>query len=199
MIKVGITGGIGSGKTTVCKIFESLGIPVYYADDRAKQLMSFNKKLKEDIKAFFGDQVYHKNGRLNRKVMASIVFNDKSKLQYLNSLVHPAVFEDGEHWFKSISSPYNYAIKEAALMIESGSHLQLDKLILVTAPEEIRIARVVKRDKSKKEQVIKRIKAQMPENEKVPYAQYIIDNSGLEKSLIQQILHIHYQLSNSKS
>jgi dephospho-CoA kinase len=195
MIKVGITGGIGSGKTTVCKIFETLGIPVYYADDRAKWLMTFDKSLKNEIKSLFGKETYFRNGRLNRKYLANIVFHDKTKLNQLNALVHPAVANDGEQWFQNISSPYGYALKEAALMIESNSHLLLDKLILVTASKENKIARVIKRDKSSRAEIIARIDKQLLDSEKSKYADYIINNDG-ETGLIEPVMKIHYNVMN---
>ena len=145
MKRIGITGGIGSGKTTVCKIFESLGIPVYYADDRAKVLMTENKKLVDEIKKLIGDKSYFEDGSLNRQYIASVVFKNKNKLEQLNSLVHPAVAKDGILWQQS-QSVVPYTLKEAALLIESGSFQALDYLITVWAPKETRIQRVIKRD-----------------------------------------------------
>ena len=188
MISVGVTGGIGSGKTTVCKIFEQLDIPVYYADTEAKRLMNHNRELKSQVKSILGNEAYHRNGRLNRKHVASIVFSDKEKLAQLNNLVHPAVRQDALRWSNSQKS--KYTIQEAALLVENGSYKQLDYLIVVTAPVEMRIKRVLKRDKSNFDQVKKRIDNQLPEKEKKKVADFIIDNSG-EVSLIHQILQIH--------
>lgn len=188
MISVGVTGGIGSGKTTVCKIFEQLDIPVYYADTEAKRLMNHNRELKSQVKSILGNEAYHRNGRLNRKHVASIVFSDKEKLAQLNNLVHPAVRQDALRWSNSQKS--KYTIQEAALLVENGSYKQLDYLIVVTAPVEMRIKRVLKRDKSNFDQVKKRIDNQLPEKEKKKVADFIIDNSG-EVSLIHQILKIH--------
>jgi len=188
MIKVGITGGIGSGKTTVCKLFEEIDIPVYYADTEAKRLMNSDKKLKSAIKELLGDEAYYKNGRLNRGYVASIVFKDKKKLEALNNIVHPAVATDGNRWFEQQNS--TYAIKEAALLIESGSYKQLDFLIVVTAPVEMRIKRVVKRDKSSYSEVKRRIENQLPEIQKKKVADFIIDNSG-DVSLVSQVWKIH--------
>lgn len=188
MISVGVTGGIGSGKTTVCRIFEQLDIPVYYADKEAKRLMTYNKELKRQIKDLLGSNAYHKNGRLNRKQVASIVFTNKEKLDKLNALVHPAVRIDAKQWSDSQKS--KYTLQEAALLVENGSYKQLDYLIVVTAPVELRIKRVVKRDKSNMDQVKNRIKNQLPEKEKKKVADFIIDNSG-DVSLIGQILKIH--------
>lgn len=190
--KIGITGGIGSGKTTVCRIFETLGIPVYYADERAKWLMINNPTVKNEIIQLFGKEAYSGNGELNRQHIADIAFQDPDKLKQLNQIVHPAVLSDGEKWHrKQVSVPYT--LKEAALLFESGSYLQLDKIITVTAPLEIRIQRVIERDKTDREKVFSRIKFQMPEEEKIALSQYIIINDG-QHSLIRQVLDIHNKL-----
>lgn len=191
MLKIGLTGGIGSGKTTVCKLFAEKGIPIYYADDRAKYLMNFDPDLKSQIKQHFGKNVYHSNGRVNRKALASIIFSDKSKLSLINSLVHPAVALDSERWFDLQKS--HYAIKEAALMIESKSHLSLDKLIVVTADIEQRIKRVIKRDQTSRESVQARIDNQMDETSKLGFADFIIQNNDL-KLLQSQVDDIHATL-----
>ena len=191
MIKVGITGGIGSGKTTVCKLFEKMDVPVYYADLEAKKLMNSDKELKQKIKELLGTDAYHRNGRLNRKHVASIVFNDKKKLESLNAIVHPAVAQDSKKWFSN--QKVNYAIKEAALLVENASYKQLDYLIVVTAPVEMRIKRVVKRDKTDYNQVKLRIANQLSEIQKKKVADFIIDNSG-DVSLISQVWKIHREL-----
>jgi dephospho-CoA kinase len=191
-MKIGITGGIGSGKTTVCKIFEALGIPIYYADDSAKKLMTSNKVVKSKITSLFGSEAYFRNGRLNRKFISSKVFSDKTLLNKLNAIVHPAVKEDNERWFLEQKS--QMALKEAALLIESGSYKDLDKVIVVTCPIETRIERVMSRDKSTKEAVLKRIENQMPEEEKIKYADFIIINDG-KKLLIPQVLKIYKKFS----
>lgn len=192
MIKAGITGGIGSGKTTVCKVFETLGVPIYYADDRAKYLMHHNAELKAALIARFGEAIY-KDGQLDRPYLAQQVFNNPKALQDLNSLVHPAVARDSEQWQQQQSSA-PYTLKEAALLYEAGSYKQLDKIIVVTAPIEIRIQRVMDRDGVSRQQVINRIKNQMPEEEKVSLADFVIHNDG-KQSLIDQIMSIHQQLS----
>ncbi len=191
MIKVGITGGIGSGKTTVCKIFEALDVPVYYADERAKKIMTSDKMIKKEIIALFGSDAYYKNGRLNRKHIATKVFANKSLLEKLNSIVHPAVQLDGKHWY-SIQKG-KFALKEAALLIEAGSYKDLDKIIVVTCPLDIRIDRVVQRDGITKEAVAKRIHNQLAEEEKVKYADFIIVNDG-KKSLIKQVVKVFNKL-----
>jgi len=194
MLKVGITGGIGSGKTTVCKIFETLGIPIYYADDRAKWLMVNSPALQTGITNLFGKESYNEAGQLNRAYIGGIAFKHPKKLQKLNALVHPAVFVDGENWQQEqmiLQAPYT--LKEAALLYESGSHKFLDKMIVVTAPEALRIERVMKRDGLDKTAVQDRIARQMPEEEKVAQADYIINNDG-QQLLIPQVLDIHQQL-----
>lgn len=193
MIKVGITGGIGSGKTTVCRIFEILDIPVYYADTRAKYLMTNSKEVISDIISLLGDAAYTSDGALDRKYIASVVFNDSKKLEQLNAIVHPAVGKDAMDWFEQQSSPY--ALKEAALLVENGSYKTLDHLISVSAPEEIRLQRVIKRDGSNREAVIARMKNQLPQYKKDEVADFIIYNDG-EHSLIDQVLDIHTVLLN---
>ncbi len=194
MRKVGITGGIGSGKTTVCKIFETLGIPIYYADDRAKWLMVNSPALQTGIINLFGKESYDEEGQLNRAYIGGIAFKHPKKLQKLNALVHPAVFVDGENWQQEqLALQFPYTLKEAALLYESGSHKFLDKMIVVTAPEELRIERVMKRDGLDREAVQDRIARQMPVAEKVAQADYIINNDG-QQLLIPQVLEIHQQL-----
>ncbi len=195
--QVGVTGGIGSGKTTVCKIFESLGVPVYYADDRAKAIMVENKEVVEKITQLLGPKTYDPLLQLNRAFIARVVFNDPEKLQALNSIVHPAVFEDSENWFDS-NSNHIYCLKEAALLIESGSHKFLDKIIVVTAPIELRIGRVCQRDQVARDAVLARMDKQMPESEKLKYADFVIKNDGTQ-SLINQVWEIHQKLIDCSS
>ncbi|MCB0521637.1 MAG: dephospho-CoA kinase [Saprospiraceae bacterium] len=191
-LKIGITGGIGSGKTTVSKIFEILGIPVYYADNRAKSIMEQEGEVKNRINRLFGKEAYFQNGGLNRKYIAGVVFQDKTKLEKLNAIVHPAVIKDGEAWFaEQHGTPY--CLKEAALLIESGSYKTLDALIVVTAPQPLRIERVMKRDGLKKTDVIARLKSQGPEEEKLRLADFVIQNDG-SQSLIKQVLETHQQI-----
>lgn len=191
MIKVGITGGIGSGKSTVARMLAEKGIPVYYADARAKYLMSYDPELKSAIKEAFGPEVYHRNGRLNRAALAKIIFSDKAKLQTINGLVHPAVARDGERWFDEQNT--HYALKEAALMIESGSHKSLDKLIVVVADKEERINRVVKRDRTDRKAIMARINNQMSDEQRLAEADYVIDNNDFDK-LQEQVDALHDQL-----
>ena len=191
-LKIGVTGGIGSGKTTVCRIFESLDIPVYYADDRAKTLMANDPILMEQIIDNFGPSSYFSDGGLNRGFIAGIVFQQPEKLIILNQIVHPAVRTDGLKWHKE-QKRVPYTIKEAALMIESGNYKGMDKIIVVTAPIEARIQRVMKRDKVDEAAVNARINKQMPEKEKLKYADFIITNDG-NHSLIKQVIKIHQSL-----
>jgi len=192
MLKIGITGGIGAGKTTVCRLFELLNVPVYYADDRAKALMTDNQELVSQIKALLGDQAYFDNGSLNRKHIASIVFQDKGKLALLNALVHPAVAKDSQTWFKNLKNT-TFALKEAALLFEAGSYKDLDQIITVAAPLELRIERVMKRDNITRDAVLARLDKQMPQEEKIKRSDIIINN-GLQDSLIQQVIEIRNKL-----
>ena len=194
MIKVGITGGIGSGKTTVCAIFERLGVPVYYADKRATELMTESKELVSAIKALLGDEAYQNDGSLNTKYISGIVFNDEDKLLKLNALVHPAVQKDYDSWTEVLASKnFAYCLKEAALLVETGLYKDLDKLIVVSAPLEDRIRRVVTRDNTTEEQVLKRKNAQLNEAEKVNLADYVIVNDKVT-DLVPQVSKIHFDL-----
>lgn len=195
MLKVGITGGIGSGKTTVCKLFEQLGVPIYYADDRAKYLMQHEHYLIDLIKQNFGAEVYDNGGALNRRLLAEKVFNNTEKLALLNSLVHPAVFRDTERFVEQQQiKNLPYAMKEAALLVETGSYKSLNKLIVVTAPLELRIQRVAARDGATRDEILARMRNQLPEEEKIKLADYIITNDKDEEHLKQQVLNIHQQL-----
>lgn len=193
-LKIGITGGIGSGKTTVCKIFETLGIPVYYADDRAKALMVEDKVLVAKIKDLFSEKAYFLDGSLNRKYIADAAFKNPQLLQELNQLVHPAVLRDGEVWHQRQEN-VPYTIKEAALMYESDSYKQMDKVITVYAPKEIRINRVLLRGQGlvSRDDVEARMSKQLSEEIKLQKADFIIYNDGAQ-ALIPQVLKIHKML-----
>jgi dephospho-CoA kinase len=193
MIKVGITGGIGSGKSTICGIFQTLGIPVYFADAEAKELYDKDEELKLSIKIHFGETVYS-NEKFDRKKMAEIVFQDENKLKLLNQLVHPRIKLLGEKWFESQKT--NYAIKEAALLIESGNYKQLDKIILVKSPLALRQKRIMHRDFMSIDEVNRRIEKQSSDEEKEKYADYIINNDE-EQALIPQVLRIHNELNQT--
>ncbi|UXP33805.1 dephospho-CoA kinase [Reichenbachiella agarivorans] len=188
MKKIGVTGGIGSGKSTVCEIFRSLGIPTYDADTRAKALMNENPLIKTQIIAAFGEEAYQ-DGVLNRAYLADQVFTKGENTQVLNSIVHPAVGKDFEAWASEQNSPY--VIKEAALLIESGSYQSLDALINVTSPMEIRIARIKKRDSFRSEEEIKGIiNKQLSDEERNRIADYILHNDE-QQLLIPQVLALH--------
>lgn len=191
MLKVGITGGIGSGKTTVCRIFEMLGIPVFYADTVSRNLVQQNPEVIAAIKASFGNGIYQ-DALLNTKALAKIVFNDPDKLRKLNSIVHPSVFRMFNEWIAKHAG-YAYVLKEAALIFETNAHLTLDAVIVVTAPESMRIKRVMHRDGATEADVQQRMKQQMPEAEKRKQATFIIHNDESEL-LIPQILAIHKKL-----
>ena len=187
MLRIGLTGGIGSGKTTVARIFETLGIPVYYADDAAKRIMNSNEPLKEKIKEHFGAESYV-DGELNRKHLASVVFTNKEKLDLLNSLTHPATIADAEEWMQRQETPY--VIKEAALLFESGAVNHLDEVIGVYAPQHIRIKRVMERDGLPVEEVMKRISRQLNEEMKMKLCDHVIHNNEQEL-VIPQVLRLH--------
>lgn len=189
---VGVTGGIGSGKTTVCKIFETLGAKTYYADDRAKWLMENDRELVDSIKKLFGETAF-KEGKLDRQYLARAAFKDDSLLDQLNKLVHPAVGRDVEKWVKE-NQTSKLLLKEAALLFETGSYKALDKNILVTAPEEVRIQRVVSRDSHREADDVKDIiSKQMKDEEKRPLAEFVIENDG-NKSVIEQVMNIYKEL-----
>ena len=189
--QVGITGGIGSGKSLVRKIFECLGVPTYDADSRAKEVMTSDAILVEQIKKEFGQEAYSLQGELNRKYMAEQVFHRPDRLETLNQLVHPRVRADYCNWLAQQTSPY--ILKEAALLYEAGSAKELDKIIAVYAPEEVRIARVVKRDPHRNAAAVKEVmQRQMNEEEKRNKADFVIlnDDSVL---VIPQVLQLHQQ------
>lgn len=192
MLKIGITGNIGGGKTTVSKIFEVLGIPVFYADDAAKKVMVEDPILIDALKKTFGTESYF-NGTLNRKHIASIVFNDETQLVKLNSLVHPAVFRAFDNWVAKQHAPY--VIKEAALLFESTSYKMCDYSVMVTAPLELRITRVMQRDGFTRAEVESRNARQFSEEKKIQLANYVILNDDTEL-VIPQVLELHKKFSS---
>lgn len=189
---VGVTGGIGSGKSTVCRVFSILGIPVYSADDRAKWLMANDPNLKKAISSEFGEKSFLEDGSLNRGFLAQEVFSDPEKVKKMNTLVHPAVGEDFKNWANSQRAPY--LIKEAALLFESGSAKELDFVINVSSPLKIRVARVLIRDPHRSEEQVNHIiDQQMPDEQKNELADYVIKNND-SKLIIPQVLEIHQKL-----
>lgn len=192
MYKVGITGGIGSGKTTACRVFEVLGIPVFYADTVAKEIMTQDALLIEGVKTAFGDESYFEDGKLNNKHIAGIVFNNEKALAQLNALVHPAVFRAFDAWEATIPATVSYTLKEAAILFESGSYKLCDTTILVTAPYEIKIKRLMQRDGVTEEQVKARMDKQLSDEEKSRLADHFIVNDE-QQSIIEQVLALHQQ------
>jgi len=190
VLRVGLTGGIASGKTTVAGIFEVLGIPVYYADEAAKRLMNENTALKEKIIQHFGDAAYQ-DGLLNRPYISQQVFQNKEKLELLNALVHPVTIKDGNDWIQKQTSAY--AIKEAALIFESNSQVDLDYVIGVHSPESLRIQRSMKRDNISRDKVLLRMKNQMDEEEKMKRCDFVIYNNE-EQAIVPQVLELNRKL-----
>ena len=188
MLKIGLTGGIGSGKSLVAKVFKILGAPVYHADDEAKRLMNEKAELKKQIIELLGESAYE-GEQLNRGFIASKVFPDPALLTRLNSLVHPAVREDFLAWSEQHTSA-NYIIEEAAILFESGHFREFDFNIVVLAEKELRIQRVMERDNVSREQVETRIERQMPQDEKIAKADFLIHNNG-DELMLEQILELH--------
>jgi dephospho-CoA kinase len=190
MLKVGITGGIGSGKSTVCQVFETLGIPVLYADNIAKALMMSDPKLRQNIIKLLGEDAYQ-NNQLNRTFISNIVFKDKQKLAQLNAIIHPVVIAYGEDWMNGQNS--SYAIKEAALFFETGSNKKVDVMIGVSTPLQLRIQRTMQREHITEKDVLERISKQMNEEQKMALCDYVIVNDE-KNSIIEQVLELHQTL-----
>ncbi len=187
-LTVGVTGGIGAGKSVVCRVLEILGAPVYDADSRARTLMEENDKLQTQIRSTFGANAY-KGIELDREWLSKQVFGDADKLRILNNLVHPRVKQDFEHW--AGSQDYQYVVKEAALLMETGSYKELDAVILVVAPEELRIERVLARDPHRSRSLVEEIiNQQWKDEEKVTRADHVIQNDG-KHIIIPEIIHLH--------
>lgn len=196
MLLIALTGGIGSGKTLVGHMFQTLGIPVYVADNEAKRLMYRDKALKLKIKSLLGRGAYHRNGRLNRQFVSKKIFNDKKLLDKINQIVHPAVQNDFRRWASIQQAPY--VIEESALIYEIKAQSRFDKVILVSAEKELRIKRVMARDGVTRNQVLNRMKKQLDEKAKINLANFVIKNNGIE-SLIQQVYSIHNKLLKIKN
>jgi len=191
MLKVGLTGGIGTGKTTVAKILTSLGVPVYFADIESRNLMETLPELIHSVKNLFGEETY-RGTELNRKYLADIVFSDPDKLKKLNMLVHPAVRRHFEIWAESYTNAA-YIVEEAALIFESGSWKEFDFVLMVTAPVNKRIDRVMSRDGVSEKDILNRIKNQMPDEEKIPLANFLIFNDD-QSMVLQQVLAFHEKM-----
>jgi len=192
MKKVGITGGIGSGKTLVSGLFERLGIPVYHADERARELMETSATIRECLTALMGPEVYE-GRRLNRQRLAGALFSDEALRQKVNSIVHPVVFEDFEAWASSFSGR-PYVMQEAAIIFESGGDRYLDSVINVYAPRRVRIERVMKRDGVSREAVLARIRSQMSERQRQRRAGHTIVNDG-RRMVVPQVIKVHEELT----
>ncbi len=191
MLKVGLTGGIGSGKTTVASVFNKLGIPIFYADLEARKLMEHSHDLIHSIKSFFGEEAYI--GKvLNRKFLSGIVFSDPTKLKKLNQITHPAVHQQFEKW-SAEHKDAPYLIEEAALLFESGAAKYFDYIVLIIAPLEIRIDRVVRRDGIKHEEVRSRIASQMSDEERIPLSDFLIFNDE-QSMVVNQVMAFHEKI-----
>ena len=190
MLRIGLTGGIGSGKSTIARMFEVLGVPVYYADKASKRLYNTDKELMAALKQHFGEDIYT-GGEINKTRLAEIVFNDEKKLALLNSLVHPPTIRDAEKWMSKQNSPY--VVKEAALLFESGSVASLDYVIGVRAPVALRIKRVMDRDGVTRDEVMRRINRQIDEEIKMKLCDFIIQNNE-QQLVIPQVLALHQKL-----
>jgi len=192
MLKIGLTGGMGSGKTTVSKIFSVLGIPVFYADDIAKTIMNEDERLKQSIIHLFGSEAYV-NNQLNRKYIASIVFKDKYKLDQLNALVHPVTIAAADKWMHEQTTAY--VIKEAALMFEAGAAAHLDYVIGVYAPQHLRLQRVMHRDGATREDVLARMNRQLDETIKMKLCDFVVVNDE-QQAVLLQVLSLHQNFLN---
>lgn len=192
ILTVGVTGGIGSGKTTVCKIFEELGAKVLYADEIAKKLMEGDKKLKGEIEKLFGPNAYIE-GKLNRKFISDVIFSNKEKRKALESIVHPAVVREIIKKFREISKSRNedFVIVEAALIFESGFDKELDYVVVVDADEELKIKRIMERDNCTREEVLKRMRAQMSQSKKKNLADIVIQNDGDIEALRERVKFLY--------
>jgi dephospho-CoA kinase len=190
MLKVGITGGIGSGKSTVCQVFHTLGIPVLYADEVGRYLMNNDALVIDAIKMLFDNNIY-KGGILDRDRVATIVFQRPEVLEQLNAIVHPATIRYGIQWMQSQKGPY--ILKEAAIFFESGSNKDMDVMIGVYAPRKLRILRAMERDGITQEKVLQRVAHQMDEDEKMNLCDHVIVNDGVQ-AIIPQVLDVHKKL-----
>ena len=192
MKTIGITGGIGSGKTTVCKIFELLGAPIFYADEEAKKLYD-DKKISTQVVKLVGKKVLGKDGEIDKKKLAGIVFSDKRLLTKLNGIIHPVVMKKFSVW-KKLQKGKKYVIKEAAIMIESGSYKDIDILVNIKSPKELKIKRLLIRNNTSKEDIETRMKEQLSDKEREKYSDAVIINDD-KHSLIAQVLNLHKKIS----
>ena len=190
MLKVGLTGGIGSGKSTVARVFEVLGVPVYYADSAGRMLVDNDPGIRTEIIKHFGKESY-KDGRLDRQYISTIVFGDEKKRELLNEITHPVIISDAAKWMKKQNAAY--IIKEAALIFESGSEKDLDYVIGVKSPRGLRVKRVMERDSTSKAEVIKKMESQMDEDVKMKKCDFLLINDE-QQLLVPQVMALHQQL-----
>jgi dephospho-CoA kinase len=183
--RIGITGGIGAGKSTVCKVFESLQVPVYYADTRGREITNTNTHIKEAISRLFGKNVYDQEGKLNRNKVSDIVFGDRDALAQLNTIVHPEVIKDYHQWLGRQKAPY--VLMESAILFESGLFEEMDVIVCVYAPDELRISRIIKRDNISREKVLEIMHRQMPEILKMEKSDFLIFDDE-KHSVLEQVL-----------
>jgi len=190
IIKLGVTGGIGSGKTSVCKVFNILGVPVFSADDEAKTVMETDEKVRGKVNSIAGKEMYS-SGSLDRVELARLIFNNEQLLQKINNAVHPVIFENFGNWVNRQSA--DYVILEAAILFESGAIVLVDRIATVVAPIEERIERVIRRNNLSRQQVLERIRNQSDDEEKIKRSDYVISNSENEM-IIPAILKIHNEI-----
>ncbi len=194
MIKVGITGGIGSGKTYICKKFEELGVKIYYSDDKAKYLTNNNTKIKKQLIQNFGNNIYI-NNKINKKKLSEIIFNNPKKLKIVNSIIHPIVNDDFNKWCENHKKEI-FILKETAILFESNSYKNLDKIITVISPIDLRISRIIKRDNISKTEIQKKINSQINDIEKIKMSDFVIYNDKIN-NLDKQINLIYESLKNN--
>lgn len=192
MIKVGLTGNIGSGKSTVARVFQVLKTPVYHADDEAKKILDSRDIISKLINIYSND-ILDTDGKVDRKKLARIIFNDQNEVNKLNRIIHPLIEKDFEQWVKK-HKDIKYLIHEAAILFESGFDKLFDKIIFVSAPKETRIQRIIKRDNISRDEVLKRMQFQQDEKEKIPLSDFVINNDD-SQPIIPQVLKIHQNLS----
>ena len=195
MIKVGVTGGIGSGKTLICQIFEKIGMPVFYADSEARKILNHDKTVVDKVSSLFGADIYNEDG-INKARLANVIFNNQDALNTINSIVHPVVKSRFQNWLSTLNT--TYAIEEAAILVETGSYKELDYTVLVYAPKELRISRAMSRDGNTREEIEERMKNQIPDEEKFQKVNKVIYNDN-SRMVIPQVLEIHEQLTNQKN